>query len=119
MRILICAALYTPSVGGYEKNVEILAKRLVKNGHEVDIVTCNTHNSYEYEVKEQHLIIRLPCWKLLNGTYPVPSLSVRTFQMVKAVFNHRYDVVLTQTRFFATSLLGYLVSDIQQIPLFM
>jgi glycosyltransferase involved in cell wall biosynthesis len=119
MRILICAALFQPHIGGYEKNIEILAKRLVKSGHEVDILTCNTNNSYAYEgsVKEQYLITRLPTWNLLNGAYPVPSLSMKTLRMLKRVFDYKYDVVITQTRFFVTSLLGYLISDIKRIPL--
>ena len=116
MRILICAALFQPHIGGYEKNVEILAKRLVKSGHEVDILTCNTNNSYDYEgsVKEKYLITRLPVWNLLNGAYPVPSLSMKTLRMLKRVFNYKYDVVITQTRFFATSLLGLAVAYVQK-----
>jgi glycosyltransferase involved in cell wall biosynthesis len=115
MKILICAAFYRPHVGGYEKNVEIMAQRLAKNGHEVDILTCNTNKSFAYEgkVKESYLINRVPCWNLLNGAYPVPKLSAN----LKSVMNHKYDLVMTQTRFFITSLIGYLISKKQKIPL--
>lgn len=118
MKILICAALFSPHIGGYEKNIEILAKRLIKKGHEIDILTCNTNNADDYEGGDnQHLITRLPCWNLLNGAYPVPSLSLKTLRMLKKVFDYKYDVVITQTRFFATSILGAMIADIQHIPL--
>ncbi len=119
MRILICAALFAPHIGGYEKNVGILAKRLIDKGHEIDILTCNTNNSYDYEgrVSEDIVIARLPAWNLLNGAYPVPSISIKTFRMLKRALNYKYDVVITQTRFFATSLLGWLIAFIQNIPL--
>jgi glycosyltransferase involved in cell wall biosynthesis len=119
MKILICAALFAPHIGGYEKNVSIIAKRLANNGHRVDVLTCNTNNAADYEssLSDKFFIIRLPTWNLLNGAYPVPAISVKTFCMLKRVLRYDYDVVLTQTRFFATSFLGYLISLIKNIPL--
>lgn len=117
MRILICAAFYRPHIGGYEKNVEIIAERLVKAGHEVDILTCNTNTapSFDYEgrVKEAYLIHRVPCWNMLHGTYPVPKWSPN----LKRVFDYKYDLVMTQTRFFVTSFIGYLIARREKIPL--
>ena len=115
MKILICAAFYRPHIGGYEKNVEIIAERLVHAGHEVDILTCNTNESFEYEgrVKESYMINRVPCWNLLNGVYPVPKWSAN----LKRVMAHKYDLVMTQTRFFVTSFVGYLIARKQKIPL--
>lgn len=115
MKILICAAFYRPHIGGYEKNVEIIAERLVHAGHEVDILTCNTNESFEYEgrMKENYMINRVPCWNLLNGVYPVPKWSPN----LKRVMDHRYDLVITQTRFFVTSFIGYLIARKQKIPL--
>jgi glycosyltransferase involved in cell wall biosynthesis len=37
--------------------------------------------------------------------------------MLKRIFRHKYDVVITQTRFFASSFLGYMIADIQHTPL--
>jgi glycosyltransferase involved in cell wall biosynthesis len=117
MKILICAALFAPHIGGYEKNVSIIAKRLANNGHRVDVLTCNTNNAADYEssLDDKFFIIRLPAWNLLNGAYPVPAISLKTLCMLKRL--HDYDVVLTQTRFFATSFLGYLIALIKNIPL--
>ena len=115
MKILICAAFYRPHVGGYEKNVEIIAERLVHAGHEVDILTCNNNDSFEYEgrIKENYMINRVPCWNLLNGVYPTPKWSPN----LKRVMDHKYDLVITQTRFFVTSFIGYLIARKQKIPL--
>lgn len=119
MKILICAALFAPRIGGYEKNVSIIAKRLANNGHRVDIVTCNTNNAPDYESRldDRFFIIRLPAWNLLNGAYPVPSISFKTLCMLKRILRYDYDAVLTQTRFFATSFLGYLIALIKNVPL--
>lgn len=117
MNILICAAFYTPHIGGYEKNIEALAKRLVKEGHTVDILTCNTEKEVEYEGLGKYTIIRLPCWNLLDGTYPVPTISGRTYQMLKGAVRYSHDVIITQTRFFTTSLLGLILAWIKRIPL--
>lgn len=118
MKILICAAYYYPHIGGYEKNIAELVKRLLLKGYEIDILTCNTNECSLIEssgVKSR--IYRLPCWNLLGKTYPVHKLSSSTFIVLDHLKRNNYDVVITQTRFFATSLLGYLFAKKQHIPL--
>ncbi|HUV45793.1 MAG TPA: hypothetical protein VMW45_01850, partial [Dehalococcoidia bacterium] len=48
-RILIFAAYFLPSIGGYEKYAYELSRRLVQRGYGVDIPTCNTEKALAYE----------------------------------------------------------------------
>jgi glycosyltransferase involved in cell wall biosynthesis len=115
MKISIWASFLYPHVGGYEKNILELSKRLVARGHRVDIITCKTNKSPDIETIDGVNVIRIPCVKLLKGTYPMPLPSVKLLGML---YNKRqYDVVVTQTRFFVLSLVGAIYSVAHRIPL--
>lgn len=113
MRINVFAAFYQPHVGGYCQNIHELAKRLVVEGHAVKVITCNTEEWPEDEYNDGIQILRLPCWQLLDKQYPVlkPSLA-----LLRAWWG-KPDLVMTQTRFFSTSLLGALFAWVYPCPL--
>lgn len=102
MKVTIFSAYANPHTGGYCKNVQELSKRLVARGYKVDIVTCNTENAPAQEECDGVSIRRIPCWHLLNKTYPVPKPS----RALLDIWANKPDVAVTQTRFFATSLMG-------------
>jgi glycosyltransferase involved in cell wall biosynthesis len=113
--ILIFAGYFYPHVGGYEKSILGLSRILVDKGYSVDIITCNTEKASNYEELDRITIYRLQAWNLLNGTYPVPKFfgngSIR-----RAIMLRHYDVIITQTRFFTTSLLGIIWARLKGIP---
>jgi glycosyltransferase involved in cell wall biosynthesis len=51
---------------------------------------------------------------LLGGTYPVPKLSFKFFNLI---WRGHYDIVSTQTRFFSLTILGLFYAWIKRIPL--
>lgn len=106
MKIAIYASYYFPHVGGYEKNIHELAKRLVTRGHMVTVLTCDTENTNTSEYIDGVVIYRLPSWNLLNGTFPVPKFSKQLREFYKLDF----DIISTQTRFFVLSALGALIA---------
>ena len=110
MNILIFAGYYYPHIGGYEKNIHELSKRLVIKGHKVKILTCNTEKSNGYEIKDNVIIERLSCWHLLGNTFPVPIPNLK-------LFNYSADIFITQTRFFPICLLGLMLSIFKRKPL--
>ena len=58
----IFSAQYLPTVGGVERDTYTVAKKLIKKGNEVVVVTSNVDNLKEYEVTEEGIeIYRLPC----------------------------------------------------------
>ena len=113
MRWLIWASFFPPHVGGYERNVFELAKRLVSEGHIVRVVTCNVNGASQEEVMEGVSVTRLPCWKLMNGLYPIPKPSHELRRILKS----KPDIENTQTRFFLLSLLGALHAWWKHIPM--
>ena len=115
MKIVVFAGFYLPYIGGYIKNIHELSRRLVKDGHEVYVITCDTENLKDDYI-DGVVIIRLPSWNLLNGTFPVPKLSKT---LINCLFNKKAvgGVVITQTRFFITSLLGLIYSKNHRLPL--
>ena len=116
LNIAIFAAFYQPHIGGFEKNAHELAKRLVLKGHNVSIVTCNTNNANAYELIDKVFVVRLPCWNILNGAYPIP-LPKLSKQLQGSSLLVNPDVVITQTRFFPISLLGMLFALVKRKPL--
>lgn len=114
MKIAVYAGYYAPHCGGYCTNIHELAKRLVAHGHQVTVITCNTeYKSKVEETRDGVRILRLPAWDLLHKTYPVPKPSVDILRAWAVA----PDVIVTQTRFFSTSLLGACFSILGGKPL--
>jgi glycosyltransferase involved in cell wall biosynthesis len=116
-RILIFAAYFHPHIGGYEKIVYELSRRLVQSGYEIDILTCNTERAPAYEELDGIKIYRLPCWNALNSLYPIPKPYPTSFRILRKLLRKNYDVVNTQTRFFVTSFLGLIFAKLKRTPL--
>ena len=111
MNILIFAGYYLPHTGGYIKNIHELSKRLVARRHSVTVATSMNGKD---EVRDGVEVIKLPTWNILGGTYPVPKPSVKLWKLLLG--NQKYDVVVTQTRFFLTSVLGVAYAKWHKIP---
>ena len=114
MNIAIFAAFYKPHTGGYIKNIHELSRRLIAKGHSVTIITCNTDGQALLESMDGVQVMRLPALKILRGLFPIPALSLALQSFVKN--RAPYDVILTQTRFFPTSLLGTWYASHWHIP---
>jgi len=116
-RILIFAAYFYPHLGGYAKNIYELSRRLVENGYEIDVVTCNTEGAPVEEEVDGICIHRLPAWNILGGTYPIPKPTVTTFKILYQLSRKRFGLINSQTRFFSTSLLGLIFAKLKRTPL--
>jgi len=116
-RILIFAAYFYPHLGGYEKNIYELSRRLVENGYEIDVVTCNTEGAPVEEEVDGIRIHRLPSWNILGGTHPIPKPTATTFKTLYQLLRKRFGLINTQTRFFSTSLLGLIFAKFKRTPL--
>jgi len=114
-RLLVWTAFFLPHVGGYEKNILELFRRLVERGYQVDVVTCQMGNLPAIEVMDGVRVKRIPSLLLLNGLYPVPLPSRMLLGIL--IGGRGYDVVITQTRFFVLSFIGAAFSILYRIPL--
>jgi glycosyltransferase involved in cell wall biosynthesis len=122
-RILIFAAYFLPSVGGYETNIYELSRRLIKRGYQIDIVTCNAENAPSsrklptYDKLDEISVYRLPSWNILSGNYPIPKPSFTTFRVLFRLLRNDYGLINTQGRIFLTSLLGLIFARLKRVPL--
>lgn len=116
-RIAIFAGYYFPKTGGYIKNIHELAKRLTKEGYSVDVITCNTEQSVEYEKLDEVNVFRLPSWDILGGNFPIPKPTFSTLILLKKLFKKDYVVFNIHTRFFVICTIGWIISLFKRKPL--
>jgi len=117
MKILVFAAYFYPHKGGYEKYILEIYKRIVFRGVKVDIITCNTNNAPHEEFFSGLKIIRLDCWNILGGTYPIPKPNKFFWYIFKKIKQEKYYFVNTQTRFFLTTFLGFIFAKVNKIKI--
>ncbi|MFH1366684.1 MAG: glycosyltransferase family 4 protein [Patescibacteria group bacterium] len=117
MKIIVFAGYFFPHKGGYENYIFELYKRLAIKGISVDVITCNTNNSLKEEKINGINIYRLDCWNILGGTYPIPKLNRNFFYIYRKIKKRNYNFVNTHTRFFLTSLLGFIFAKLNNIDL--
>lgn len=103
---IIFSAKYLPSLGGVERYTYNLAKKLLKNGHKVKIVTSNSGDLENYELSDGVEIFRLPCINLLKGRFPILKINKEYFKILKIIKSHNYDMCIVNTRFYVHSLFG-------------
>ncbi|MBS3088403.1 glycosyltransferase family 4 protein [Candidatus Pacearchaeota archaeon] len=118
MKILIFAGHFYPYAGGYENHIYQFAEQMSKRGHEISVVTINTSKVKEYErINKNFDIYRLPGFDILGGTYPLPAFNKDFFRIWKGLRMKKWDVIITHTRFFTTSYLGYKFAKKSNVPL--
>lgn len=115
-RYCIFSAQYFPHLGGVERYTYNLAKTLVKRGNEVTIVTSNTYHIESYEQAEGISIYRIPCYRLLDGRYPVLKPDKGFRKLHKRIWETPYDMVIINTRFYIHSLYAAYQSKRRKIP---
>lgn len=117
MKIVVFCAYFFPHKGGVERYIDEIYRRIVKENVSVDIVTCNTEKTSYCEVINGLRVFRLDCWNTLGNTYPVPKINKKFWETFKTLKREDYDFVNTQTRFFLTTLLGFLFAKLYKIRL--
>ena len=101
---LFCAN-YLPNLGGIERYVYNLSKQLVKQGHEVTVVTSNVFQLPSYEVSEEGIeIFRMPCYNVMNGRYPILKKNGEFRKLDAKLCSKHFDLVVINARFYIHSL---------------
>jgi glycosyltransferase involved in cell wall biosynthesis len=115
-RVLMTSGFFRPHRGGTERYIEELSDFLSCD-YAITILSTNTEGVVPQEHAGTVEVIRLPVVPLFSGTYPFILPTPSFFSLMKNVLEKRYDVVVTHTRFFQTTFLGYLISIVRGIPL--
>ena len=106
-KLCLFSALITPSVGGVEFFTEHLANELSVLGHEVTVISCNTHGGPEQETWRSGVsVIRLPCIALMGGRFPIPRYNSAFKLLWSELCDMTFDSVIVNTRFYVHSILG-------------
>lgn len=113
-RILITVNHFMPKRGGLEAYNLNLAIFLSKK-YEVHVVTNNTHNVKEEEMYKNFKIHRLPCKDILPDVLAFPTLE--GIKRLWGLRKLKFDVLISNTRFFPLSWLTALFSVLWKKPL--
>lgn len=106
-RYVLFSALYPPHMGGIENFTYCLAHALVDRGDDVLVVTNDTNGLGAGITDEDGVsVLRLPCFPLFAGRFPVPKLNAISRKLWKHVECQQFDGVLVNARFYIHSLCG-------------
>ncbi len=110
MRILVFSSYFLPHKGGVENYVYQTARRLVKHGHKVWVVTSKLKGMKAREKIDGIDVVRVPAFDVLPDRLPLPFITSIT-KKIGVV-----DIVITNTRFYPLSLFGGLYARKHGIP---
>jgi len=112
LRVLFFVSHFFPHRGGLINYVYYLSQELRSSGHEVVVVTNNTHKTKVVEVINGITVFRVDCKNYLNGNFPWPLKD--SFDLLSEHWNA--DLVITNTRFYLLNLFGLRWAKKQGIP---
>ena len=117
-KILIFSPYYKSHIGGLEAFVEDLNNELLKSTSDVEIVTITSlipGNQTKVEINNRLKIVRLPFFEIIDN-FPVPKFWNKDFkEMYRKVLNNDYDLIISHTRFFLTSLMACFLAKRKKI----
>lgn len=115
-KILVFCPYYPPHIGGLESHADEFNKHLARKGNAITVFTPRLPkdapvNETQHEKVE---IIRFPAFEIIPN-YPVPKFWTLSFwKLFHDLFKQDFDIVISRTRFFLTSLLAILYSKIKR-----
>jgi glycosyltransferase involved in cell wall biosynthesis len=115
-RILVFSGHFAPHVGGVERYTRELWGRLARRGHEVSIFTSNTDGAPARERVDGMDVTRVPVVQVMQGRLPITLPSPALLRAVRDHARRRPAVVVTNTRFFTTSVLGVALARRWGVP---
>ena len=110
INLIIFPGYYVPHVGGLETHVDEFVKYLSEyKEFNIYIFAPNIPKYKEFEVRHNNVkVYRYPAFEVIPN-YPVPNiLSIKFWKMFFSLYKINFHVVMTRTRFFSNTLLGFL-----------
>lgn len=116
--ICFFSSLYAPGLGGVETYTESLANALARMGFHSIVVTCNHADMPSQSVEGGVEVIRLPCYPLLHGRYPMLREERLSTKLWNYLATQDIDYVVINTRFYPLTLKALRFSrDIEVVPI--
>lgn len=108
VKILVFTPYYPPHIGGLESHAEEFNKYLSRKGVDIFVFTPRLpEDAPEREIRHNNVkIIRFPAFEIIHN-YPLPSFwNFRFWKLFFGLFKEDVDIVISRTRFFATSIMA-------------
>ncbi|MCK4649615.1 glycosyltransferase family 4 protein [Candidatus Pacearchaeota archaeon] len=120
MKILIATHYFLPHKGGIEFVAYNQAKELVKQGHDVTIVSSKVGDEPEEEIMDGIKIRRVKAWNFFERKWgiPYPVFSLKLIKVLNKEIKE-VDIVHVHDFFYLPSFVGALVSKIRKKPFVM
>lgn len=114
-KLLFFAPYYSPHIGGVENYTQELTEQLAKKDFDITIFTSHLPlASPDKENFPNIKIIRFPAFEIVSN-YPLPKFWLPGFwSLFVALFKNDFRVVISQTRFFNTSLLALAYAKVKK-----
>ncbi len=115
--LLIYSPYYPPHVGGLQSHAEQFNTRMARAGVRITVFTARRPESAPGEEKKGDVrILRWPAWEIIPN-YPLPQCWRPSFRKQWRKLNEAsYDMVISRTRFFPTSLMALIHSRTKGTP---
>lgn len=112
--ICIFTSHYLPYLGGVESYTYHLCRELIKNGNKVIVFTNNDMKLKTIEKMDGIPVIRIPCFNLMGGRYPIMKMDREFFRLWKKLRKIHFDLVVINTRFYPHTVLGAIFARIEK-----
>lgn len=117
LKLLVFSPYYPPHTGGLESHADEFNKYLSLEGVIITVfIPRLPKDALENETKYNGVeIIRFPAFEIISN-YPLPKFwSIKFWKLFLELFRKDFDVVISRTRFFSTSLLALIYAKTKRI----
>lgn len=117
MKVIVFSPYYPPHIGGLESHADEFNKYLSQKGADITVFTPRLpKEAPENEIKYGDVkIIRFPAFEIISN-YPLPKFwSLKFWKLFSLLFEQKFDIVISRTRFFSTSLLALAFAKIKKV----
>ncbi|MCP1101370.1 glycosyltransferase involved in cell wall biosynthesis [Aequitasia blattaphilus] len=114
MTYCIFAAQFLPHMGGVERYVYNLSKKLIENGERVIVVTSHMDENLPYQENMEGIVVyRIPSIPAINERFPIPK---NWKKVMNRLDKEKIDFIVVNARFYLLSILGLRYGKKRKIP---
>lgn len=117
MKLLVFSPYYPPHVGGLQGHAQQFNQHLAKTGAKINVFTSRLPRFAPAQEDNGAIkIIRFPAWEIIPN-YPLPKFWQSDFWLTwRQIRAQKFNVVVSRTRFFFTSLLALAYAKSSHTP---